>query len=305
MFLRSVSIDPNFALAHAGVAAAIADHLFWRASQATAEIAEALAAVRRAEDLQPGLGSDGSARVAALDEGPIDQASAAFEAAIQRAPSDPDTYDGYARHVSGVGEHARAAPLFERTIELEPTNYTAWGLLGACLNVMDEKGRANEAQLRAVELIDRQLDMYPDDIRALHFGASANAVVGRRERSLELIQRAMTLQPDSGSTLYNVACAYARLGDKEKALHLLERWGNTGAGGSWINKDPDFDDLRDEPRFRALLERIERQAVEAAREVAYDSRRTDVLTSSRHSSLTISWPPADPPPRANAPVAGS
>ena len=43
---------------------------------------------------------------------------------------------------------------------------------------------------------------------------------------------------------------------------LLERWGNTGAGGSWINKDPDFDELRDEPRFRALLERIERQAVE-------------------------------------------
>ena len=127
---------------------------------------------------------------------------------------------------------------------------------------MGENGRAHEALLRALELIDRQLEMYPDDIRALHFGASANAVVGRRERSLELIQRAMTLQPDSGSTLYNVACAYARLDDKEKALDLLERWGNTGAGGSWINKDPDFDELRDEPRFRALLERIERQAVE-------------------------------------------
>ena len=29
-----------------------------------------------------------------------------------------------------------------------------------------------------------------------------------------------------------------------------------------INKDPDFDELRDEQRFRALLERIERQAVD-------------------------------------------
>ena len=263
MFLRSVSIDPDFALAHAGVAAAIADDLFWRQAKDPAEIAEALAAVRRAEELQPGLVEVMVARGSLLStKGRNDEASAAFEAAIQRAPSYPDTYYWYARHAFGVGEHARAAPLFERTIELEPTNYTAWGLLGACLNVMGEKGRANEAQLRAVELIDRQLDMYPDDIRALHFGASANAVVGRRERSLELIQRAMTLQPDSGSTLYNVACAYARLGDKEKALDLLERWGNTGAGGSWINKDPDFDELRDEPRFRALLERIERQAVE-------------------------------------------
>jgi adenylate cyclase len=131
--------------------------------------------------------------------------------------------------------------------------------MGACLDVVGEHERAREAALRSVDLIDRQLEMYPDDVRALHFGASANAIVGRRERSLELIQRAMTLQPDSGSTLYNVACAYARLGDTEKALDMLDKWGDTGAGGTWIKEDPDFDDLREEPRFRALLERIERQ----------------------------------------------
>jgi hypothetical protein len=43
---------------------------------------------------------------------------------------------------------------------------------------------------------------------------------------------------------------------------LLERWGDTGAGGTWINKDPDLNDLRDEPRFVALLERIERHGAE-------------------------------------------
>ena len=260
MFQRSVSIDPSFALAHAGVAAAIADDLFWRQAKDPGEIAEALAAVRRAEELQPGLVEVMVARGSLLSaKGHDDAASAAYEEAIQRAPSYPDTYYWYARHAYATGEHAKAARLFERTVELEPTNYTAWGLMGACLGVVGEHERGREAHLRSVELIDRQLEMYPDDVRALHFGAAANAIVGRRERALELIQRAMTLQPNSGSTLYNVACAYARLGDKEKALDLLERWGDTGEGGTWINEDPDFDDLRDEPRFHALLARIERQ----------------------------------------------
>ena len=260
MFQRSVSIDPSFALAHAGIAAAIADDLFWRQTKDPGEIAEALAAVRRADELQPGLVEVMVARGSLLStKGHDDQASAAYEEAIQRAPSYPDTYYWYARHAYSTGDHAKAARLFERTVELEPTNYTAWGLMGACLDVVGEHERAREAALRSVDLIDRQLEMYPDDVRALHFGASANAIVGRRERSLELIQRAMTLQPDSGSTLYNVACAYARLGDTEKALDMLDKWGDTGAGGTWINEDPDFDDLREEPRFRALLERIERQ----------------------------------------------
>jgi adenylate cyclase len=258
MFLRSVSIDPSFALAHAGVAASIADDLFWRQTKDPGEIAEALQAVRRAEELQPGLVEAMVARGSLLSaKRRDDEASAAYEAAIQRAPSYPDTFYWYARHAYSTGDHAKAARLFQRTVELEPTNYTAWGLMGACLGVVGEDARRREAALRAVELIDRQLEMYPDDIRALHFGASANANIGRRERSLELIQRAMTLQPDSGATLYNVACAYALLGDREKALDMLERWGDTGAGGNWINEDPDFAAMRTEPRFIALLQRLD------------------------------------------------
>jgi tetratricopeptide (TPR) repeat protein len=68
-------------------------------------IAEALAAVRRAEELQPGLVEVMVARGSLLStKGRNDEASAAFEAAVQRAPNYPDAYYWYARHTFGVGE---------------------------------------------------------------------------------------------------------------------------------------------------------------------------------------------------------
>ena len=64
-------------------------------------------------------------------QGRNDEASATFAAAIERAPSYPDTYYWYGRHAFSTADHARAAQLFQRNVELEPTNYTAWGLLAS------------------------------------------------------------------------------------------------------------------------------------------------------------------------------
>jgi len=261
MFRRAIEIDPNFALGHAGLAAAIAENAFWRQDQDEGELAEAMRSVARADELQPGLVEVMVARgqlLATLDR--PDEATASFERAVERAPSYPDTYYWYARHTFTVGDHARAVRLFERAIEFEPTNYTAWGLLGQSYEVLGERDRAHAAHRHCVELIDRQLELYPDDVRAMQFGAASNAVIGRRERALELIAGAVEMLPDSPGTLYNGACAYARLGEIDKAIEMLERWVERGAGGaSWVREDPDLGALRGQPRFEALRKRLERR----------------------------------------------
>ena len=44
---------------------------------------------------------------------------------------------------------------------------------------------------------------------------------------------------------------------KEEALGLLERTFAQGYGQrDWIENDPDYDNLRDDPRFQAMLEKL-------------------------------------------------
>lgn len=57
--------------------------------------------------------------------------------------------------------------------------------------------------------------------------------------------------------LYNVACVYALLGQTEQAVDCLESAVDQGMGERhWFENDPDLASLRDNPRFKALLERM-------------------------------------------------
>ena len=263
MFQRSTEVDPSFALGYAGLAAALADEIFWGQSRESSVIDDAMQAVTRAEELQPGLVEVMIARGSLLSaRGRAEEASAAFDRAIERAPNHADAYYWYGRHAFSIGDHAKAARLFERTIALDPTNFTASGLLGSTLEMLGQRDRALAVVANTAQLIDRQLELYPDDARAMQFGAATNATLGRRERAIELIEGAVALQSDSPGTLYNVACAYARLGETEKALELLERWVDLGVGSAaWIREDPDLDSVRQNPRFAAVEARIEARQI--------------------------------------------
>ncbi len=74
----------------------------------------------------------------------------------------------------------------------------------------------------------------------------------------------MLLEPDDPNVAYNVACTYTIAGEFEKALDHLERAGGPqGANLAWIERDTDFDPLREHPRFIALLERLREQVKNA------------------------------------------
>ena len=59
------------------------------------------------------------------------------------------------------------------------------------------------------------------------------------------------------SALVNAACLRAKANQKEEALEFLERAFARGWGKrDWVEHDPDYDILRDDPRFKKLLAKL-------------------------------------------------
>ena len=57
--------------------------------------------------------------------------------------------------------------------------------------------------------------------------------------------------------LYNAACDWALLGEPDHALDRLERAIEVGVAiADWIKQEPDFESVRDHPRFQAIVKRI-------------------------------------------------
>jgi tetratricopeptide (TPR) repeat protein len=122
-------------------------------------------------------------------------------------------------------------------------------------SILASLGRKGEAEItgrRGLWLIERQLEVRPDDARALYLGAQILYRFGENSRALERAKRALDIDPDDTGVLYNLACLYALLGELQKALDCLERAIACGfAQMEWLANDGDLVALH--ASFQAFL----------------------------------------------------
>ena len=84
--------------------------------------------------------------------------------------------------------------------------------------------------------------------------------LGELDLAQEWVGRALQIDSEDALVLYNVACVYAQLGDYEKALDCTEKSFATSGGTTslgWMKHDPYFDPVRDHPRYKQLVARLE------------------------------------------------
>ena len=101
--------------------------------------------------------------------------------------------------------------------------------------------------------IERFLDEHRGSVLDMGGGSS----VHEHEDNLARAERALALSPDDRGVLYNLACFYSIAGEKGTAIDCLEKAAAVGrVSREWVEHDSDLDPIRDEPRYRALLEKI-------------------------------------------------
>ena len=254
MFNKAIEIDPEYALAYAGVADCYS-LLYTYFDARDFNLRQADIASSRALELAPDLAEAHLSRGIAVSlSKQFDQARVEFETAISLNPQLFDAVSWYARMNLSQGNYSEVIRLFDRATALRPEDYEIPRLQSQALKSLGREIDAEAANRRSIKLVEQHLELNPDDARALIFGAVANADVQNFGRGAEFAARAMAVDPDDPMLLYNIACFYGLVGKIDDALDALEQavskgWGDRG----WLEHDSDLDSIREHPRYIALL----------------------------------------------------
>jgi TolB-like protein/Flp pilus assembly protein TadD len=258
MFIKAIEIDPEYAPAYAGLADTYTE--FWRNYDSTDEnLEKADQASLKAVEMDPDLAEARAARGYALgQQRKYDEARQEFETAIRLNPKLFEAYYYYGTVAFAQGELERAGEMFEKASEVAPDDIRALQLLPQIYRSLGRDDEVREASQRRLALAERLLELDPDDVQTLLYGANALATLGERERSLEWAARVLEVDTDDALVLYNIACFYSLAGEVKPALEALERSYEAGlADPEWMRQDSDLDNLREEARYQALVERME------------------------------------------------
>lgn len=256
MFEEAIQLDSSYAPAFAG----LSDLHCWLFEWNGAKIADLEAAEnnsRTALTLAPDLSESHTSRAYVLSLSKnFNEAELEFKEAIKLNPNSFDAYYFYARSSFAHGEVRKSADLFLKASQVRLEDFQSLMLLGQSLDMLGANN-SEEIKRRSIERAKKQLKLNPNDRRALSLGAGTLLDLGERTEGIEWINRAMDHYPEDPTVLTNAACLFAKDGNKEKALDILElAWQGGHGKKDWIENDPDYDSIREEPRFIKLFAKL-------------------------------------------------
>ena len=285
-YRQAIEKDPNFALAYSGLAATYAIFPIWSVGLPKDSMPQAKAAALRALELDDSLAEAHAALGLYLHYFEFDRAGGEKEMrrAIQLNPNYATAHEWLAVDIlTALKRFDEAVAEIKRAEELDPLSSVVGTNAGYTL-VFARRYDEAIAQLKRVLTLDPNYayalytlgyafdgkGMYAEAIveyrrsLALNDDPFAKALLvrslaksGKRDEALKLVAQ---LKADSAQRYvshYCLAIAYTALGEKEEALMLLEKdLAERSSFVSYSAGEPALDDLRDDPRFKALLKRM-------------------------------------------------
>jgi len=250
---RAVEIDPNYAEAWALIAMAemaLRSH-FGGSGDGGVSAAE------RALELNVNLPEAHAVKARIFsEEKRHDEASREIETAL-RLDSESHPVNKVAALLKFQQQRLEEAiHYFEKAVALEEGDYSSAGMMITCYIGLGNREAARRAAQTTLVRTENVLGPDSNNCSAMGHASVALAVLGQRERAKDWMSRALLIDPENINSRYNFACALANyLNDTEGALEMLgPAFEKMGAGlVTHAKVDPDFDCIRDDPRFKAML----------------------------------------------------
>jgi superkiller protein 3 len=244
---KAAELDPDYALAHYNLGLA-----FLESGKYEESLRASTAALRNDPDMTDqqtnlGLGAVTNLAVAYLRQEKYREAEDALERNLKLfAP----TYYNLGLAQFRQRRYKDALVNLQRAVDIEPADPECLDMLGNAYGELGMLEEAEEAFRRAIE-VDAQYPLGHYDL-----GWILAKTESRQKEALASFKRALALDEDLPWAYYSIACIYALWGRKKAALAFFEKALQKGLDDrAHIDGDSDLDGLRNDPKFRDLMER--------------------------------------------------
>ena len=286
-FKQAIALDGNFALAYSALADSYNGMTAYPYMAPKQAVPLAKAAANRALELDPSLAEAHTALANSLAcfDWNWKEAEREFKRAIELNPNDAGTHWRYGMfYLMPVGRLEEAIAAGKRSLELEPLDLNHGANLSglyfyarrydealeharqvhsldanfivgrwALSQALIEKGMYGEA----IELNEKAMQSDPNNPVYLRFAGIAYAKAGRRQDAERIIEKFRDIAKTEYVMSYHIALIYSALGDKDKALSALEiSVSERDYLLPRIKVEPFLDPLRGDPRFDAIVRRL-------------------------------------------------
>ncbi|HLL72362.1 MAG TPA: protein kinase [Pyrinomonadaceae bacterium] len=292
-FKRAIELDPNFALAHCALGGCYANRVI-KSMGDFEDYERAEEAFRKGLDIDPKIMEARMHMVFIyLARGEKSKARAAVENLRHEAPNDVGVQFVASYLYRLDGDYERSLRSLDRMLALNPAERVVVSYNRA--RVLMYQGRMDEAMraledgaaiepdhpfvrtfravalyrqgkpAEAAEILRSVLDTHPemDGIRP-HYAIALSKLGQHEAARAQLTERVKEVAEADHDAPYWIATAYAVEGMTEQAFKWLERAINRGNENlPWFRANPEWAELRNDPRFEMLMQRIEKSHAQA------------------------------------------
>jgi eukaryotic-like serine/threonine-protein kinase len=287
-FQQAIDLDPNYALAYAGLASSYVT-LGSRGTRSPKDSYQrAKSAAAKALAIDDTLAEAHNAQGVVKRDFDRDWSGAEreFKQAIALNPTYVDPHHSYSHLLEAMGRTEESLAESQRILEIDPLDpimnaHLGWHYLMArraeqaivlCQKALEVGntywghyylGQAYEQKARYAEAIaefNKALGLSGASTEAIAALGHAYAVSGNRRKAQHVLDDLDKLSEQRYVSLGYKALIYAGLGDSEQAFKWLQKAYEDGPGWLiYLNVDPRYDSLRSDPRLADLLRRMNLQ----------------------------------------------